>query len=513
MLARDQNLLLQPEVNPSVGLQHLHRCVQLAGAWRTLGGNATLIHGDLPGRLVRQLEELSIELFPSDRVQHDVMDWKPGWLFVDGPGSSLPVDFTNSPGMNPERRWKLAATEEWAEANGTRFQSPDLLIASDDEYLSPRLSRSRSILRGVRYQMPASGGAFADSQSNAADVPSVARKILIGVSEDSRFAVEELLADVIDVASDRTTVDVVGNAKLRDSAVMLNLKKANPEITIRFWASIERRLQSMAPVHLAIVDREAKTRSLAQRQIAVVCLNGSNGSVHGRKGSAALHSQSVDPTFDRTTFRRSLSRVIRSRDHRQALVDSTVGIGDAHAAGRIARRLATSDLRLVPAAMEDWAEVSRWQCDPESLASALPCGKQETQFGPNEFAAALTRRTRPRWMLRLSGGAPIGMASIDPCESSGGDAVRVQILINPTCRNLGYGTALLDRVLEYVQTHGDARRVVFQTRSNDHAARRMAFKAGLVPVAPTVVAGVVAHQFAIELKSTDRTMPAMQRSA
>jgi RimJ/RimL family protein N-acetyltransferase len=515
MLARDQNLLLQPEVNPSVDLQHLHRCVQLAGAWSSLGGNATLIHGDLPGRLVRQLEDLSINLLPRNVVQHHAKDWKPGWLFVDGVGSSLPVECTNSPGANPDQRWQLAATEEWAEANGTRFQSPDLVITPNDEQIRTRFTRSKSILRGSRYQMPVSSGTLRDSQSNAFAVPSIARKILIGVSEESSFAVEELLTDVIAAASDRTTVDVVGNAKLRDSAAMVNLKKAHPEITIRFWASIERRLQSMAPVHLAIVDREAKTRSLAQQEIAVLCLDGTDGSIHRCKKSTALHSQSVDPSLDRAAFRRSLSRVIRSRNDRQTLVDSAVGPGDAHAADRIARRLATSRLRLEPAAMEDWAEVSRWQCDPESLASALPCGDRDAQVTRNEFAMSPDRRKSQRWMFRSSNGTPIGIASLDPCESTRSDVARVRVLINPTLRNLGYGSALLERVLENTAA-SDVRQIIFQARSNDQAARRMAAKAGLLPVAPTVVGGVVAHQFAIELKSTEQTVmerAPMQRSA
>ena len=93
------------------------------------------------------------------------------------------------------------------------------------------------------------------------------------------------------------------------------------------------------------------------------------------------------------------------------------------------------------------------------------------------------------------------MAALDPLESFTNLAARVQVLIKPTFRNLGYGTALLERVLEQVEVHGDVQQVIFQARSNDQAARRMAGKAGLLPVDPTVVSGVVAHQFGIELES------------
>ena len=523
MLARDQNLLLQPEVNPSVGLRHLHGCVQLAGAWRKLGGNATLIHGDLPGRLTRQLEELSIELLPLDSVDRVTAGRKPGWLFVDGAGSSLPalLECSNSSGMNPAQRWMLAATREWAEANGTRFQSPDLLLESDDAARSLDTSRSDCVLRGGRYQMPATGGPLADFQSDEVAVPTIARKILIWLSEeDSSFNVAETLSDVIEAASVRTTVDVVATTELRDSPAIVNLKKSNPETTIRFWTSIDRRLQSMAPIHLAIVDSEAKMQSVAQREIPVVCPGVDDGALQGLKGAASFHSQTASKTvnaaFDRPNFRRLLSRLIRNRDQRQSLVDSAVETGDVQAADRIARRLATSDLRLEPAAVDDWSEVSRWQCDPESLASALPCGDRDAHAGRNEagrngFAASLNRRKSNHWMFRLSSGMPIGMASLDPYEPMGGNSARVQVLINPTLRNLGYGSVLLERVLEQAEGSGDFQQVIFQARSNDQAARRMAAKAGLLPVAPTVVAGVVAHQFAIELKSVDR--PVMERSS
>ena len=108
------------------------------------------------------------------------------------------------------------------------------------------------------------------------------------------------------------------------------------------------------------------------------------------------------------------------------------------------------------------------------------------------------------------------MASLDPYESIGVRSASVQVLIKPTFRNQGYGTALLERVLEHVEVDGDVRQLIFPSRSNDQAARRLAGKADLLPVAPTVIAVVVAHQFGIELKSASGPAierPAMQRSA
>lgn len=521
MLARDQNLLLQPEVNPSVGLRYLNRSVQLAAAWRKLGGYATVIHGSLPGRLLRQLEETPIELLTLASAERVVATWKPGWLFVDGARSQLAIDCSCVPSKNFDQRWKLATTSEWAEAHGTRFQSPDLLLSPDDAALSPRLLSEGRVLRGARYRMRETGGALQGFQAEATTIPSVARKILIWArDESSEPALAEMLADVMEVVSDRTTVDVVASVKVRDSAEIVRLKKANPEIRIRFWSSVERRCQSMAPVHLAIVDSEAKSRILTSRGMPVFNTDSGGGSERtlGRSGSTKL--KTLLSTEDRATFRSSLSRLIRNRDRRQSLIDLKSGDRSEQtseqAADRIARSLATAGLRLEPATVGDWSEVSRWQCDPESLASALPCGNRDAQAGRSEFATALNRPTSPRWMFRLSCGTPIGMASLDPYESIGVGSARVQVLIKPTFRNQGYGTALLERVLEHVEVDGDVRQVIFQTRSNDQAARRLAGKAGLLPVAPTVIAGVVAHQFGIELKSASGPAierPAMQRSA
>ena len=301
---------------------------------------------------------------------------------------------------------------------------------------------------------------------------------------------------------------------------MVRLKKANPEIGIRFWSSIDRRCQSMAPIHLAIVDSEAKSRILASRKIPVFSTDSSGGSGRTFERSAASKLKTLLSTGDRAIFRSSLSRLIRNQNRRQSLIDWKSGDGsqqvNEQAAGRIARSLATAGLRLESATGDDWSEVSRWQCDPESLAAALPCGNRDAQAGRSEFTAVLNRPTSPRWMFRLSCGTPIGMASLDPHESIGIGAARVQVLIKPAFRNQGYGTALLERVLEHVEVDGDVRQVIFQTRSNDQAARRLAGKAGLQPMVPTVVAGVVAHQFGIELKSACGPAierPVMQRSA
>ena len=520
MLARDQNLLLQPEVNPSVGLRYLNRCVQLAGAWRKLGGHAAVIHSNLPGRLLHQLEEASVELLSLASAERVAATWKPGWLFVDGARSQPAVDCSCVPSKNFDQRWKLATTSEWAEAHGTRFQSPDLLLSPDDAALSPRLLSGGRVLRGARYRIPEISGALQDSRGEATTVPSVARKILIWArDESSEPALAEMLADVMEVVSDRTTVDVVASVKVRDSAEIVRLKKANPEIRIRFWSSVERRCQSMAPVHLAIVDSEAKSQILTSRGMPVFNTDSGGGSEQtlGRSGSTKL--KTLLSTGDRAIFRSSLSRLIRNRERRQSLIDLKSGDGSEQAADRIARSLATAGLRLEPATVGDWSEVSRWQCDPESLASALPCGNRDAQAGRSEFATALNRPTSPRWMFRLSCGTPIGMASLDPYESIGIGSARVQVLIKPTFRNQGYGTALLERVLEQVEIDGDVRQVIFQTRSNDQAARRLAGKAGLQPMVPTVVAGVVAHQFGIELESAGgplierSAIPAMQRSA
>ena len=92
MLARDQNLLLQPEVNPAVGLRHLNRCVQLAGAWQKLGGNATVIHDGLPGRVIHKLDAMAVDLLPMSSVDRVVGRCKPGWLFVDGSENRLAVE-------------------------------------------------------------------------------------------------------------------------------------------------------------------------------------------------------------------------------------------------------------------------------------------------------------------------------------------------------------------------------------------------------------------------------------
>lgn len=517
MLASDQNLLLQPEISPSVGLSYLNRCVQLAGAWSKLGGTATLVHDDLPARLGRQLQGLSIDLLPLSNVEQFAASVKPGWLLVDGRSGQPSVECSNAVGSVSDERWKLAATRKWAEVNGTRFQSPDLLISPDSDHLSSRLSQAGRILRGARYQLPKSGGPLVDFQSEAISVPSVARKILVWLSdEDSGVALAETLADVIEAASDRTSVDVIASVELRDSTAMIQLKKANPQLTLRYWSSIERRLQSMAPIHLAIVDREDKSQALAVREIPVVCINDSGSLPVVLKYANSRAKQFSIDTRTQETFRRSLSRLIRSREHRRRLIDSNPRNQNEQAANRIARSLATAGLRLEPATLHDWSEVSRWLYDPESFASALPGWNRDLEVGRTEFSAALNRASNPRWMFRLTCGMPIGMAFLDPYELGNNGSARVRILIKPAFRNQGYGTVLLERVLEQVLDGGDVRQVIVQARSSHHAARRMASKAGLEPMAPTVVDGVVAHQFSID--STRSTQPLvghipMQRSA
>ena len=528
MLARDQNLLLQPAVSPAVGLRHLNRCVQMAQAWQKLGGDATLIHGNLPGLLASQMTGLPFELQHRDSFglsDSNVDDrtsidsrFNSGWVVVDGTEGQSWSEQLKIRETESDERWKLVAMDEWTEANASQHGNADLLIVPDASDERSGDFRTGSLLRGDRYRIPLTDSPLGIAGFETSAVPSVARKVLIWLSEnDSVVALVSALADVIDVASVRTSIDVIASVERRDAAEIVQLKKANPQVTLRFWGSVERRLQSMAPIQLAIVDSRKNAQTLAVRGVPVFqsMRDGDDAGlscVSEFRSASPIENELAELPLEepsRAAFRRSLSRLIRDRDQRQDLARSGVENCDDQAAERIARRLASDCLQLETATMDDWSDVCHWRCDPESRASALRRSDRESER--SEFSKALNRPSSSRWMLRSPSGKAIGFASLDQLEPANSSQICVQVLIKPTCRNQGYGTALLERVIERISkeeisAEQNAVQLVVQAKASHRAAHHMARKAGMTPVAPAVVDGVVAQQFGIELKRMAQTV-------
>ena len=520
MLARDQSLLLQPAASPAVGLRHVYRCFRLARAWQKLGGAVTLIHDDLPSRLVSQLASRQIDFrrqSVSDSqtrtryyecVAEIASQSAAGWVVIDGDEGQTPLDRSQLAAAAGSRDWKLVAMDEGTDLNVARQGNIDLLIAPDRNHCQLSFQPVTQVLTGERYRIPLTERPSVVSGSETAALPRIARKLLVWLSEDD--SVERLrktLADVIEVASEKTSIDVVASTVQRDSAAIVRLKKANPQVTLRFWGSVERRLQSMAPVQLAIVDDGKNLQTLAICGIPVVQLQSVEATANADDfvESEPTHANGARlEVSSQTVCRRSLSRLIRDSAGRQELADAGLMSCHDQAADRIARRLASARLTIEPATSGDWQEVARWRGDPESRACALHCVDRDPDAGRSEFASALNRPSSSRWLVRSPAGQSIGIASLDRPDSSRGESVHLQVLIKPAFRNQGYGTALLERMIERVAASGQAAQIIVQARATHHAAHQIARKAGMNQVNPTVVDGVVAHQFTIDLTQASK---------
>ncbi len=515
MLARDQNLLLRPNASPSTGFRHVHRSLRLARAWQKLGGTAALAHADLPGSLIRQLNKLQIEFLPATNTDRGVStstgnepiapQCVSGWIVVDGTSGQSRFDRPEFDCSAVKRVWKLAAIEQWPDTMVSRHGKADFLISPDSDGRQTDHRQARCVLDGDRYRIPTIGNDVSVSELDVAACPRQATKILLWLSDrTSTNRLAQTVADVIETAVDRTSIDVIGSPRQRDCVELVRLKKANPKVTLRFWGSVERRLQSMIPVQLAIVDNEKNSVALGMRGIPVCRLSSFVDGSEVQSKAAKPTELKLDAS-GRSKFRRSVGRLIRDRDHRQDLTRAGLASFDQQAADRVARRLASDHLKLESAVPKDWPTIRRWRSDPESRACALRRIDLETDEGQRCFTSALNRPSSSRLMFRLPCGQSVGIASLDRPERSGNGQIHVGILIKPSFRNQGYGSALLERVIDRLAANGGTRQMIIQTTANHRAAHQMARKAGMTPVAPTVVDGGVAHQFGLELQDSQRS--------
>jgi RimJ/RimL family protein N-acetyltransferase len=533
MLALDQTLLLRPDAGPATGLTHVNRCVRLAKAWQKLGGTATFVCSDLPGSLERELAANQIRvrtLAHPDRSTQDARQTseiasrcKPSWVVVDGPGFDKQyVEQIQNLARSSRLNIKFGVVSESSGAIARYDRAIYPLISPAGSSQSERGDAFSGTFatESMRY-IPTECLNDSGHSNDQVDVPRYARKILFWWGEDVPSS-ETLSAlhQLIDSVRQQTSIDVVLKKSQWDDASILKLRKENPQVTLRFCQSAERRLGSMAPIHLAIIDEDAsKARYLATKAIPIAQVMCQTKTSISAKPNVAGVISIPSPCSGKSEFRRAMRKLIGDRHQRQALSEAGRANVDPDAASRVARRLASDALIVNKARSSDWEDVRRWALDPESQALTLSEVAQSetdrTSIAEEARFSESLEHGDDRWIFRRTDGGAVGYVSLDRDSHSTGDVVRANVLIDPAFRNCGFGTAVLERSIESCSHDKMIEKVMVQIKQGNRAAQQMARRAGMVQVDPTVVRGRLALQYAINIRPscTNVLAPALRRSA
>ncbi len=492
MLFSHETLLLHANVGPRAGTVDLDRCVQLAAAWQRLGGQATIACGEIPGRLSAKITSQNIEIQPLPPSGGQALtacelaaDADANWFLAAGAAA------------------KFLPTELLIESATGNFREPSPYPASMLAIKSPRTFLCANDKTNVRKPISFFGNRYQVSphdQCQAHSVPSVAKRLLVCVNDLSSDKLHVLVDRLQRVSVARSTIEIVVPAQQRDSRLTVELKRIETRSLVRVVHSLERRLTSNVPIHLAITDDRDCERRLAERGIPVVrferedlCQADERWSADGDGSVLSIERAKAGP------FCKKVSQLIRSGDRRRALIDSGRNAIDGQAARRIARRLASDTIELFDAHQDDWDLVGRWGRDSESQAVSLSAGVFESR---SAFARSVQGSTRQHWIARLSDGTATAMLSLGR-SAFDSDRADVSVLVNPALRNQNLGTALLERLVELVFANPSSigataplvQTLSLQASQRNQAARRMAINAGFRPTTPTVVGHQLAHQF------------------
>lgn len=501
MIAAGQTLLIHAEAGPGTGWQSIRRAKALGDAWQQLGGNVTLVSCELPKRLELQLKTSGFGVRHLNRSlteQRDALETRqiaaslqPDWLVTDGPRFVKKFRSRLS-----DRRWRVASfvdspMDAGMQTDRDNHTAADLLIADTPNVHPGEPTDNANCLTGPRFHIapPPRTRGSSTRRVNA-------KRVLVWPTATKSAAdIHRMTTQLIAASNVRMNIHLLVAPHLRDSAGLLALKKSH-RANVRLGVRPDRILQSPLSFDLAVTSSLGHARQLMSQAIPVMLL-----------GDAA--NETVDSN--------QLRQVLRSRSLRQSMSKIAQPIQCPQSTFRICRHMAINSLNARPVSEKDVEHLWQWTRDPEVRAVSLLKHVTDRKSFANTF------RTKPggsevhQTMLEDNSGRPIGMHSAT--RNPGSHSVQLYVLINPAFRNRSFGTALLEKVVAGAFTDPSIQTAILQAKPGHHAAERMAAKAGLKLIPPTIVNHRLANQFAItrqEFFGTAVTQPKirlLQRSA
>ncbi len=521
MLPSDMKLLIRAEASPQIGTGTVTRCLSLAKAWQTIGGQAAFACGNLPRLLQRTIAQQGFPLYTLVNTSGDGSDaretsevaeeFEPDWIVLDGPQF----------GDSYQSRLRSSANNLMviADATCSSNSAADLIVrqlGSSHHESDEGIISAPQILHGFDFFLPQDGSGRPDSTHEQRHIAARARRILItmGSAEPINFSLR-ILESLHCLKISNLVVDLVVASDCRYLEELHQLKKES-NLNLRCHRNSDRVSALAHAVDLVITSADAACLEMARQGCPAILFSMNDRQIAlaaelDRLGVAINAGPAA--AFDADLLFKLVRSVSRNSDLRGQMSIRGPQVVDGQGASRIARRLAQPLFELRPANITDANELHGWRNEPEYRALS---------FSPQPISLAshhtwLERKLKSHdsliWIATDKSGASIGTIAIN---STNLETANLAICLCPTYRGRGLGPILIEKASIKLFREYDVDRILVQFKPGNTASQHAFKKAGYRPVAPTTVNGFTALQMVFERtnqKFEGQTVSSFRKSA
>lgn len=503
----DIKILIRADANPRIGTTNIRRGLALARAWKSIGGNATFVCGNLPRTLEKKIARYGFELYSIQHSQCDGND------------------------ARETNEIQLATSPDWTVLIGDRF---------DESYLS-RLRNSRSKLMLI--------DRLGQSKTNAADLilkqahtahrsstPFYRQQILCGPkyhfidahdSDDDEerhvvaqarkaFAILatkkldesiEIVRQLSEIKIRKLVVDVM---LPQDFEGLEELKLFGKEsgTALRFHRSVDRFRDLADRADIAIAVDENAMMDLALNGVPTLVLK-----------SAGLNSLIAIPNgpnnfaqeFDVDTFSAQFKELAKDPTARRMMSERGKQLVDGQGASRVARHLASDLFSFRDANEDDSGQLLVWRNEPEFRALTFE-PQPISEITQREWLREKSRANSALvWIAEDNLRSPVGTLVFEFAS----DRAEIEICLCPSQRRKSLGTMLIEKACRHIFSNYEINRVLAKIRPSNVASQNAFKKAGFRLIAPTTRNGFTAMQLLLERQSSSLLIdePMLRKSA
>ena len=404
-------LLIRADAGPRVGTGHIMRTLALGQAWKRDGGQVTFVCGQLPGALIKRIEQSGFQVFQIQNYNCDGADAKdtqeiisvvqPQWIVLDGYrfGNQYQRTVRNSAS-------KLLVIDDYGHAS---HENADVIL-NQNSYASRKDygDRQARVLAGSQFALLRNEFVCsANSSIETKRIPAEARRILVtfGGADADNWTLKALQA-IDDLGKKRLIVDCVVGACYAHTAELEMFKKTT-KLSLRLHRNVDRMDLLMMRADLAVTAGGSTCYELSRCGVPSIV-----ASIAENEQGAMISVDEVDGNgqpslkLNGSLLKKALKKLISHSEQRRSLSNRSMNLVDGKGAQRIIRAMNAGTFSIRAATTNDIETMWQWRNDPEvrsvlmdakpvSLSNFSNAIQQKLSDSRNRILIALDSRRRP----------------------------------------------------------------------------------------------------------------------
>ena len=506
-------LLIRADAGPRVGTGHIMRTLALGQAWKRDGGQVTFVCGQLPGALIKRIEQSGFQVFQIQNYNCDGADAKdtqeiisvvqPQWIVLDGYrfGNQYQRTVRNSAS-------KLLVIDDYGHAS---HENADVIL-NQNSYASSKDygDRQARVLAGSQFALLRNEFVCsANSSIETKRIPAEARRILVtfGGADADNWTLKALQA-IDDLGKKRLIVDCVVGACYAHTAELEMFKKTT-KLSLRLHRNVDRMDLLMMRADLAVTAGGSTCYELSRCGVPSIVASIAENQIPISRSmdeqGAMISVDEVDGNgqpslkLNGSLLKKALKKLISHSEQRRSLSNRSMNLVDGKGAQRIIRAMNAGTFSIRAATTNDIETMWQWRNDPE-VRSVLMDGKPVSLSNFSEATTKTLSDPRNKILIAIdSRRQPIAQISFSLTESkpNEGQTYKVDVIVDQARRGRGLGTVLISQACEEHFEDTDCEMVIAQAKPGNIAFEKAFRSAGFKGIEPVIINGKIAMQLAM----------------